>query len=181
MTPHHVKERIVRTVRGVMSRHYPGVFANSGNCLYVAACTVEAIKASGLRAVIQAGTCYWPRLTPEAKWEVIQQDPNEVNVFGYEWEPATLATLVKMARNELPEMHCWAAIPDRNEIVDLTSGQFPEQCRRLIGKDWPGVRPPDWLWQEGRRRVAGRRGVPSGNGCHDAGGRVSQEDHECLT
>lgn len=48
--------------------------------------------------------------------------------------------------NRLPEMHVWVAVPANNLIIDLTSGQFPVQCKRLIGLDWSGPIPPNHLW-----------------------------------
>lgn len=43
-------------------------------------------------------------------------------------------------------MHCWVVLPERRELIDMSSSSFPEQCMKLIGKDWPGIKPPDYLW-----------------------------------
>ncbi len=136
------KLRIVNDARSLAMRHWPEMVNKPGNCLYAAMSLMHVLDVIGIRAWIQAGTCYWPRLTPEqAKSE---DDP--IYSFGYEWEPNSFDTQVRIALDTLPEMHVWVAIPDTNEIVDLTSGQFPVQCQNLLKLDWPGIKPPDYFW-----------------------------------
>jgi hypothetical protein len=50
----------------------------------------------------------------------------------------------------LPEVHVWLGDPLRQELVDATTGFFPAQAMALQGMDWPGKKPPEWLWCRGR-------------------------------
>lgn len=116
--------------------------APSGACFYFAAFTVEEIRKTGTRAVLQAGSAGWPRIRPD------QDDGVCPTHFSYMWTPNEAPSIRAMMQGLLPEVHVWAAIPDTGEIVDLTSGKFPEQARKLIGYDWPGDLPPKFLWSK---------------------------------
>lgn len=124
----------------------------SGACLYAALGVMAAAHVHGRRLVLQAGTAEWPRLRPD-------QDDGRADTpthFGYVWDPdapltrAWVAGIRPMTDDAqavvLPEVHCWAGDPERQELVDPTSGRFPEQCRRLVGLDWPGDRPLRRTW-----------------------------------
>lgn len=110
-------------------------------CVWWAHFTVEALNERGVRAVLQAGTSYWPRLRPE------QDDGVSDNAFGYQFTPGE-GNIKKLVMAQFPEMHCWAAIPATDEIIDLTAGFFPTQAKTLGGYDWPGEQPPSYLWCE---------------------------------
>ena len=73
-----MKEKVVSTARKLMNVWVPEVCDKPGHCLYLAACTCYALHTEGIRGVIQAGTCYWPRM----EWE---DDESQSNVFGYKW------------------------------------------------------------------------------------------------
>jgi hypothetical protein len=73
--------------------------------------------------------------------------------YGYEWEADSATNVIQIMKGEMPEMHVWAALPERNQIIDLTTGFQPERCGTLLGMDWPAARPPDWLWLEADRAV----------------------------
>jgi hypothetical protein len=111
-------------------------------CLWWAHFTVGALADIGVRALIQAGSAYWPRIPPE------MDDGVTDNVFGYEFTPGPHNADI-VIKGMMPEIHVWAGIPLTNEIIDLTSGFFPKQAKKLGGFDWPGPKPPSALWVKG--------------------------------
>lgn len=111
----------------------------SGGCLAAAVAVIIVAGKYGRRLALQAGSAYWTRMTPE------QDDGVSPTHFGYEWED-TPETRACIRAGMLPEIHVWAGDPARQEIVDPTSGEFPAQCRVLLGEDWLAPRPPDALW-----------------------------------
>ena len=116
--------------------------APEGACLVYAAAILGIAQRQGLRLVLQAGSAFWPRMTPE------QDDGVSPTHFGYEWDPPNVAR--HLAAGHLPEMHAWAGDPVTQDLVDLTTGQFPAQCQRMLGAGWPGVRPPLTWWGPAR-------------------------------
>ena len=60
----------------------------------------------------------------------------------------------------LPEMHVWLACPDSGELIDFSTGLWPEACREMIGEEWLAERPPEYLWTFGTRLPAGVRYMP---------------------
>lgn len=118
-------------------------------CLYWAAETTRELSRRGLRALIQAGTLMWPRVLPE------QDDGVSPTHFSYVWEPNSMTTRNLILAGMLPEMHIWVGLPDSNEIVDLTTKFLPVQCQRLIKYDWPGIKPPDYLWTNAKELPEG--------------------------
>lgn len=112
--------------------------SEQGACLLYAGATVTTAAAHGRHLVLQAGTALWPRVRPE------QDDGVSSTHFGYEWDPPNV-TRHLMAGN-MPEMHVWAGDPLTQELIDLTTGHFPAQCKALIGAAWPGDLPPAIWW-----------------------------------
>lgn len=139
------RRALVREARSFVARHWPEI-EPQGACLFTAGaliiCAARNPHFKGRRLILQAGTCSWPRLTPE------QDDglPTTPSHFTYQWEGLTARTMNRLAQGLLPEMHCWVGDPQRQELIDPLSGQFPAQCRALIGRDWPGIQPPDFFW-----------------------------------
>jgi hypothetical protein len=101
---------------------------------------IKACVEQNEKVLMQAGSCQWPRITRE------QDDGVMATHFGYVWQPNHPATELAIAEHRIPEMHCWVVLPERRELIDMSSSSFPEQCMKLIGKDWPGIKPPDYLW-----------------------------------
>ena len=134
-----LKTKIVSEARGLFRERYPDV-EEAAACFYLTLCVIEVAQHHHLRLVPQAGSASWPRIRPE-------QDDGVCNThFSYMWEADNLYTKMKLTMGSLPEVHVWAADPQRQEIIDLTTGHIPHQCKELTGMDWPGDEPPDHFW-----------------------------------
>lgn len=137
--PDDLKERIVEEARVIRGTY--GVDAdNPGACLYDACAVIEAAKRRGIKLVMQAGSAGWPRLT--------MGGPHDDGVcsthFSYKWEWP--AAQIALSKGNLPEMHVWAGDPSRQELVDISTRFWPEQCKTIIGEEWPEEEPPDFFW-----------------------------------
>lgn len=133
------REHLARLIDNTFYAHYDG--GRSGQaCLYWAHYTVEVLKALGIRAIIQAGSASWPRLRPD------QDDGVSPTHHSYVWEPDSLVTKARLAAGDMPELHVWAAVPERGEIIDMTTRYWPEQCLLIQGLNWPGDKPPTYFW-----------------------------------
>lgn len=130
----------------------PDFVSVEGCCLYAAfatadiLCHTRSFESGNYKVLVQAGTVQWPRLDPD------QDDghPTTMSHFSYVWEPHGPTGLVELSYGRMPEMHVWVAVLDQDIktgwVVDITTRHLVSQCKSLIGKDWPGKRPPDFLW-----------------------------------
>lgn len=121
---------------------FPAAITKSrAGCLYRALAMITAANEHGHRWVPQAGTCYWPRLDED------QDDGTNPHLqFGYAWSPDDPRSKQATLNGYLPEIHVWAGDPATGMIIDPTTGFFPAQCQALLGRDWPGTRPPTVFW-----------------------------------
>ena len=88
--------------------------ARPGLCLYYAHETITVLRKFHYQAVIQAGSMQWPRVRRS-------EDDGKINThFAYMWSPHTAASALSVAMRNLPEMHVWVGIMNRQEIVDFT-------------------------------------------------------------
>lgn len=146
--PPETKERIVREARRLFRARFPDV-AEGAACLYLTLCVIEVAYHQGIKLSPQAGSASWRRVRPD------QDDGVCCTHFSYMWEPDNPQTMWRLTMGMLPEMHVWAADPERREIIDLTTRDLPQQCSELAHMDWPGDKPPDHLW-------CGFEGLPEG-------------------
>jgi hypothetical protein len=133
------RECLAKLIEKTFFVHYDGGRPAQA-CLYWAHYTVAVLKALGIRAVIQAGSASWPRLRPD------QDDGRSPTHHSYVWEPDSVATKARLVACDLPEIHVWAAIPERGELIDMTTKYWPEQCQLIQGLGWPGDKPPTYFW-----------------------------------
>jgi hypothetical protein len=112
----------------------------SALCFYRTVLTVRALHARGERGILQAGTAEWAIRTPD------QDDGISPTHFGYVWSPDEFDWTLLYDQGVLPEVHVWAAMPASREIIDMSSGCFPEQAKLLMGWDWHAELPPKFLW-----------------------------------
>jgi len=132
---------LVREAREFFARKFPDIPEHAG-CLFLAVSMIEVARRHGRRLVLQAGTASWRRVRPD------QDDGVSATHFSYEWEPWSEQTHQRIADGLLPEMHVWVADPETQEMIDISSKYFPRQCMEMLGVDWPGDLPPDYLWMK---------------------------------
>lgn len=131
MTPNE----LLRPVRALAESIYEQVEIDGqpNACLDRASIAVLAAELNGQRAIVQAGTAYWPRATLPS---------GEIEQYGYEWtDSEEMWDLCR--REQLPEIHVWAAFPGHGFAVDPSSGHFPKNCIKA-GRPWEAPTPPDW-------------------------------------
>lgn len=131
---------IALQIEQTFQKYKPSNMPASGSCLVWTFATLAVLTSKRIRAVLQAGTCMWPRVRKE------QDDGICSTHFGYEWNPATKESLMAVQMGKMPEIHIWAAIPKTQTIIDFSTREFPTQCKKLIKADWPGDLPPQYLW-----------------------------------
>ena len=108
-----------------------------GLCLYYAHHTLSFLWRRGFQAVVQAGSLQWPRIRKE-------DDDGVMNThFAYQWGP-TQESAMSVAIGNLPEMHVWVGIVDRQEIVDFTTRHLKAAAAAL--GPWTAADPPNYLW-----------------------------------
>ena len=133
------RNTVVEDIRQIMSKNFVG--SNMGAaCLYWAKAACIRLRDAGHNAQLQAGTAAWRRVPEHLDDGIVDTH------FGYEWNADSPEIEAALLAGRLPEMHVWAAIPERNQIIDMTTGFQVEQCSEMLGMDWPAEHPPDWLW-----------------------------------
>lgn len=130
---------IAECVRTLYKARYAHIEESAG-CVMWAEATRRVLKEQlGIQAFVQAGTANWPLIPDEL------DDGVCCTHFGYVFEAPV--AYYRFAQGLLPEMHAWVVLPEHEEIIDLTTGFQPMQCKRMIGKEFhPSVRPPPYLW-----------------------------------
>lgn len=126
---------------------------NAGMCLHWTHCTCCVLRLCGYRAILQAGSMNWPinRNAP----------PPAATHFSYEWEPNDFDSAFRIAQGALPEVHVWTALPDREEIVDFSTGFFKEVASERHNLQWEDADPPAFLWCNARALPEGVRYRPN--------------------
>jgi len=137
ITPAHIQREVIAATKVRVDALSPEMSA--GACLYWASETVRELSRRGTRAIIQAGSASWPRVRPEDDDGIIDTH------FGYVFERSD-RDRERFNRGLLPELHCWAAIPDTGELIDLTTGYQMDQARETAALDWPAPELPPYYW-----------------------------------
>lgn len=89
--------------------------------------------------MIQAGSAFW-RIVPEAE----DTPDGQIPFFGYQW-PGPEKAREQLSQEIIPEMHVWAILPHRTEVVDIAAGFQPAQAAKL-GLEWRTSKPPPYFW-----------------------------------
>lgn len=140
------KDQLVREIRRHMYTWWNAQPAQErvhigAYCLWWSFFTVYVLKRHNIPAQIQAGSAHWPLLSQEESLA----NPDSISSFGYEFE-LNNDVLNHLAKGQLPEMHVWAAVAPTREIIDVTTQYWPEQAKKTANLDWPGPKPPPYLW-----------------------------------
>jgi hypothetical protein len=114
------------------------------------------------RTILQAGSAQWPRVPPDL------DDGISPTHFAYVWDSDSaiaclvregLAPVIKRADGHggcsLPEMHVWLGCPDTGELIDFTTGLWPQACKATLDEGWLAPAPPEYLWTFGDRSPRG--------------------------
>lgn len=134
------REEIIAEVSARMDSLADMVRAQHG-CLFYAAFTALAIAKRGTRALLQAGSASWLFKSPA------KDDGVGPTHYSYVFEPGSMQTALQLARGELPEIHCWAAILGTQEIIDPTTRHLHALCKlALPGEEWSAEAPPAYFW-----------------------------------
>jgi hypothetical protein len=132
-----IVRRIRDSVARLVEKQIPGGSVGAA-CLLHAGAAIAQLRAYGVRAVLQAGSAGWLRVPPEL------DDGVSPDAFSYDFT----ADPGRLMAGLLPEMHCWAAVPATGELIDVTTCFQPGQCRSIMGMDWPGPPPLDFVWAD---------------------------------
>lgn len=140
------RDRIFRYARKWLEVNNPDALNNHGACLHWTTAGIMAFHVLTRHiAIVQAGTCYWPRLPIYQIESDADKDPN--HQYGFKWNGEyTPEDIHQMMLGNLPEMHIWIALPELKEIVDFSVHGFPDHCKQYLGLDWPGPKPPKYFW-----------------------------------
>lgn len=140
MTPQSVKEEVYRATSSRYHDWYPahdqGV---GGQCLYWSLTLIGVLLEHGYRALIQAGSLYWPIVEPD------QDDGLNPTHFSYEWSPWREESRAALRLGLLPEIHVWVGLPEQKELLDFSTKFLPEQAAKE-GLTWKTAPPPNFLW-----------------------------------
>lgn len=122
-----------------IERHLARLDNRPGLCLYYAHHTIATLLKHRYKATIQAGSLQWPRINKE-------EDDGVMNThFAYEWSPHDPKSALSVVMGNLPEMHVWVGIVDKQEIVDFSTRHLKDACAQT-GMTWSAIDPPKYLW-----------------------------------
>jgi len=136
-----IRDRIANRAMEIFNKNYVSDGSDpAGTCVNLALCGMIAGKEFGKDLVIVGGSCQW-KFIPDHL-----DDGISANFFGYVYEPNSFNSRMNVAAGGIPELHAWLMDFERQEIIDLSSYQFPSQCKRILGKDWRSPLPPKYYW-----------------------------------
>jgi len=135
-------QRIVRDAEKIFKKKYTEHSKGSadGDCIFWALAVHEAARKNGRRLVLQAGSMQW-KFIPD-----YLDDGISANLFSYMWSPNEIASITARKNGLLPEIHVWAADPETQEIIDLSTRGFKDIAVNKHGLNWQTKNPPRYLW-----------------------------------
>jgi hypothetical protein len=141
-----VNTKLIERAKEIMRDWFPEYADQPRTCLYRALSLYKAGKEMGIKAVIQAGTAFWPRMPRALALALESVGVPTLYQFGYKWEPDHPDSLIAMLMSNLPEMHVWNYLSKEKVVVDMAAGTFPDNCLLMAKQDWPGKKPPEIFW-----------------------------------
>lgn len=131
--------RLVKKIRNHFAENYLGDLPEAA-CLHWTKSTVEVLSAElDDRVILQAGTAMFRRIPPHLDDGVVSTH------FSYVWSADSLLSKSMIMMNAMPEMHVWAAMPDKEIVIDMTCGLQKEQAA-LRSMEWLDDTTPDVIW-----------------------------------
>lgn len=132
------KAKEVSTIRKDLNEWYKRFnlkLKEEQSCFYQAIFTHQHLKTLNLgRVLISAGSLSYPRI------DLKKDDGKIATHFSYIFDPNVYEV------DSMQEMHVWVQLPDRLEIVDITTRYLKSQCENLAKMPWLAPEPPDFLW-----------------------------------
>lgn len=111
-----------------------------------AAALIEILNNFNIAAVLQAGTCIWPRVGLE---ELKGQLANPKLYFAHCWESMDEHPSAAGWKPGQPlTAHVWVALAETCEIVDIATRHFVHTYRVTCDDEWTGPSPPDYFWSD---------------------------------
>jgi hypothetical protein len=87
----------------------------------------------------KAGSASWRFLPPHL------DDGIQATHFTNQWSPTEPQSRERIRAGQLPEIHCWLAIPSTREIVDFSTG-YIHHAARASGLEWKADPLPPYIW-----------------------------------
>lgn len=169
----HNRGQIAAWTRELFDNWYPDVEKdpNLGTCVYWVHAGCAILQLCGYRAILQAGTMQWT-FAPD-------RGTNNTH-FGYEYDPTHPVSVLAMHAGIMPEIHCWIALPDENEIVDFSTGGF-RRIAEARGMKWELSDPPPYLWTTAHTLPPGVIYQPSLHAIRYMFGRMKADEERFLS
>lgn len=113
---------------------------DGGACLPFTVCGMIALyELTGIKPMLQAGSAHFRFIPREL------DDGFSHTTFSYQWEPKHPLSVARIAKGQLPEIHCWLAIKETREIVDFSTA-YIEHHAAQCGHRWIAPPLPKYLW-----------------------------------
>ena len=141
------RDHVRQTAIALVAQRFPHVPAHRA-CLYLSLATCVLLDGHGVRAVPQAGSASWPMAPADAP-----DDGVSATHYSYVYTPGSqpYGNDTPDLMN-LPEVHCWAAVPETQEIIDFTTCHLPQLCEEGgVGDQWANGTPDPYIWEDARK------------------------------
>lgn len=99
----------------------------------------QTLRQDGHDAILQAGSASWLRAS--------QSEYDGASYFTIEWDPDSAIDARLQMSGIPPSFHSWVVVQSESPtLIDLTTGAWPVRCIEESGYNWPGPKPPQFLW-----------------------------------
>lgn len=92
------------------------------------------------KVIPQGGTASWRRVRDEDDDGVLPTH------FTYLFDFDDPLTTMSLLLRQLPEMHCWMAVPSTGDIIDLSVKHQTRACYENTQMVWQAYPLPEYLW-----------------------------------
>lgn len=136
------KDAIYKRVLAMTQEDTPPDTFNTGRCClpFMVNGIIAIMEMTGLTPIPQAGSASF-RFIPEE----VQPLTGHTH-FEYQWDPEHPLSKAAIRDGKLPEIHCWIAIRETQEIVDFSTG-FVHVAAATAGLIWQMPPPPPYIWR----------------------------------